>query len=203
MARICTVIAAVLFAATAWGGEQDPTTKPAKPTAPTTQPAAKQKTVNIDRLVFTVPADWEVQQPKSSMRKAQFRLPGSDAKQDAEVVVFYFGQGPRGGGGIDANIDRWCGQLAQPDGRSSKEVAKITQETFNGLKVHSLDVSGILVAPVSPGDSKKQNKPNQRMLASIVVTPEGNYFIKSVGPKSTLDAHADSYKSFIQSVMRK
>ena len=42
------------------------------------------------------------------MRKAQFEL-STDAGHTAELVFFYFG--PSGGGGVQANVDRWMKQF--------------------------------------------------------------------------------------------
>ena len=66
-------------------------------------------------LKFDVPAGWVSKTPSSSMRVAEFTLPkvASDA-EDATVTVYYFGGQ---GGSVQANIDRWIGQMAQPDGK--------------------------------------------------------------------------------------
>src|SRR5258705_6661060 len=70
-----------------------------------------------------VPSEWTEQTPSSSMRKAQYVLPKvAGDGEDGELAVFYFGMGQ--GGSVEANIERWIGQIAQPDGSSSKEKAK-------------------------------------------------------------------------------
>src|SRR5437899_6158030 len=67
------------------------------------------KTFKVSEFEFTRPAGWESVEVTSSMRKAQFKVPGPDRKQSAEVVFFYFGEG--NGGGTKANVDRWIGQF--------------------------------------------------------------------------------------------
>ena len=72
------------------------------------------------------------------MRVAQYALPhAAGDTQDAELVVYYFGGS---GGTVEANIERWVGQMQQPDGRPSSAVAKRQSRTVNGLKVTLVDV---------------------------------------------------------------
>jgi hypothetical protein len=71
-------------------------------------------------LGYTVPAGWKSIPTTSSMRTAQFALPRAAADtQDAELVVYYFGGS---GGTVEANIERWLGQMQQPDGRSARSM---------------------------------------------------------------------------------
>jgi len=46
---------------------------------------------------YTVPEGWIEEKPRSSMRKAQFKLPGKNHSLDAELAVFVF---PGSGGGV-------------------------------------------------------------------------------------------------------
>ena len=88
-------------------------------------------------LKFTAPKGWETRAPSSAMRVGEFAVPGVNGS--AELVVYYFGGT---GGSVDANIQRWLGQMQQPDGKPTSEVAKRETKTINGLDVSLLDVSG-------------------------------------------------------------
>src|SRR5678815_3542901 len=145
-------------------------------------------------LKFGAPAGWASKTPSSSMRLAEFTLPkvASDP-EDGTLTVYYFGNQ---GGSVQANIDRWIGQLAQPDGRASKDVAKTTTlESKSGLKITLLDVSGTYVAEVTPGSTEHFNKPGFRQLAAVVDTPDGPHFVKVVGPAATVAKWEDSVMS--------
>ena len=48
-------------------------------------------------ISYSVPADWKSEKPKSSMRKAQYRIPGFEGAEDAEMAVFVF---PGTGGSV-------------------------------------------------------------------------------------------------------
>ncbi|MEO7970692.1 MAG: hypothetical protein ABI698_05285, partial [bacterium] len=92
-------------------------------------------------LRYTMPEGWQVERPNSNMRIAQYKLPKAEGDSaDAELVVYYFGQGQ--GGSKQANIDRWLNQMQQADGSPSNEKAKIENITVNGLVVTTVDVLG-------------------------------------------------------------
>ena len=109
---------------------------------------------------------------------------GSGDADDAELIVYFFGQGQ--GGSVDANLERWLGQVQQPDGRPSKAVARTERLTVNGLKVTLLDVSGRYVAETAPGSGARVDRPNYRMQAAVIETPGGPYFAKLTGPAKTV-----------------
>jgi hypothetical protein len=67
-------------------------------------------------LRYQVPEGWTTEQPRSSMRQAQFSLPRAAGDgEDAEAVIFFFGRGQ--GGSVTANLERWAGQMQVADGR--------------------------------------------------------------------------------------
>ena len=149
-------------------------------------------------LTFSAPHAWKPVPTSSSMRVAQFGLPHApDDDQDAELVVYYFGGS---GGTVDANIQRWIGQMQQPDGRPSSTVAKQSKRTVNGLSVTLVDVSGTYVAEMSPGSQERHNKSDFRLRAAVVETANGPYFIKLTGPAKTVAAHEKNFEQFLDSV---
>jgi len=148
-------------------------------------------------LKYTAPAGWQARAASSSMRVAEFVLPGRDAAGNAELVLYYFGGT---GGSVDANIQRWLGQMQQPDGRATSAVAARETKTINGLKVALLDVSGTYVAEVRPGASEKHNSPGFRMRTAVVDTPRGPYFLKLVGPAATVEIWNASFNDFLSTL---
>jgi hypothetical protein len=149
-------------------------------------------------LKLDPPAGWVPRPTTSSMRVAEFALPrsGADA-EDATVTVFFFGGQ---GGNVQANIDRWIGQIAQPDGGASKGLARTTTfDATSGLKVTVVDVSGTYVAEVSPGSAEHFNKPGFRQCAAYIDTPDGPYFAKLLGPSATVAKWYDSYVAYLKS----
>jgi hypothetical protein len=148
-------------------------------------------------LKFKVPAGWVEEQRTSTMRVAQYKLPKAPGDtEDASLVLYYFGPGQ--GGSTTANIDRWTGQMKQPDGSAAKGT-KDEHLVANGLKVTTVDVSGTYVAETAPGSGTFHNKPDYRLRAAVVETPNGSYFVKLVGPEKTVTQWNDSFLSYIKS----
>jgi hypothetical protein len=150
-------------------------------------------------LKFTAPAGWTSKPPASSSRVAEFGLPRADGdKDDASLVVYFFSA--TGSGSVQANIDRWISQMAQPDGRASKDVAKTSALTVNGLKITDVDVSGTYVAEMSPGAAEHFNYPGWRLRAAVVETPGGAYYVKVTGPAATVAKWDAAYGAFLHSL---
>jgi hypothetical protein len=149
-------------------------------------------------LAFTPPAAWQPRPVASAMRVAEFIVPkAAGDPENAEVIVYYFGGS---GGSADANIDRWIGQVKQPDGSSSREKARRESQTINGLKVTMVDVSGTYVAEMRPGAAERYNKPGFRVRAAVVETPRGPYYIKITGPAPTVAAADADFRKLLASL---
>ena len=149
-------------------------------------------------LRYDPPADWIEEPAPSPMRVAQFRLPRVPGDpEDGELVLFYFGGG---GGTIEANLERWIGQMEQPDGRPSFAAASTTAFNANGLAVTLLDVPGTYVAAVRPGAAERLDKPGFRLLAAVVETPVGPWFFKLTGPARTIARWDATFGAFLRTV---
>jgi hypothetical protein len=151
-------------------------------------------------LQFKAPEGWISERPTSTMRAAQYKLPGEATGGDASLVVFFFGAGQ--GGSVQANLDRWTGQMQQPDGTPSKDKAKTEQIKVNGMNVTLLDVTGTY-NDSGMGGGSPQTVQDARMRAAVYETAKGSYFVKLTGPKQTVDRWDQSYMDFIKSAQLK
>jgi len=149
-------------------------------------------------LKFDAPAGWVSKPPASAMRIVEYTLPKATGDtEDAALAVFFFGGQ---GGSVQANLDRWIGQMTQPDGRPSSAVAKTTTfTTTSGLKVSLIDVPGTYVAEMSPGSADHFNKPGFRLRAAVIETTEGPYFVKLTGPAPTVAKWDKEFVGFVKS----
>lgn len=151
-------------------------------------------------LKLKAPDGWVSETPSSNMRVAQYKLPGEAG--DASLVVYYFGPGQ--GGSVDANLERWIGQMQQPDGGSSRAKAKTETTTVNGMNTTLLDVTGTFSAgDMTGGGGSGQAMPNARMRAAVIETPKGAYYIKLVGPEKTIEKWDAGYMAFVKSAQLK
>lgn len=150
-------------------------------------------------LRYSVPQSWERVPASSDMRAAQYRIPGASAAadDDAEVVLFYFGQGQ--GGTTEANLERWYGQFTQPDGKPSRDAARMTKRTVNGLQVTAVNLSGTYTAQMRPGEGAKP-RPDTRMLAAAIEGAHGPWFFRIVGPEATVAAAAPDFDQLLLSL---
>lgn len=153
-------------------------------------------------LRYNVPEGWQTEKPTSNMRAAQYKLPRAEGDSaDAELVLYYFGQGQ--GGSAQANIDRWLNQMQQPDGSSSKEKAKIETSTINGIPVTTVDVTGKynggMASPGAAPSATPADMSDYRMRAAIIETPKGSYFVKLTGPQKTVSRWDQAYTAYLKS----
>ncbi|MFZ0451268.1 MAG: hypothetical protein WAL98_18690 [Desulfatiglandaceae bacterium] len=147
-------------------------------------------------LSLTAPAGWISEQPSSSMRQSQYRLPGQDGAADAEVAVF-----TGIGGSAQANVERWVHQFTKSDGSPIGDSAQIKTEQVGNYKVTMVDVSGTYTAAMGPmmGGGSAETHPDYRMLAAVIETGQGAWFVKMTGPAPTVAHWKDSFDQFIES----
>jgi len=169
----------------------------AEPVAPRTLDKLADGRLQLGPFTVAAPADWTSKPVSSSMRAADFVLPGKPGA-DAELVVYYFG--PDGAGSIDDNINRWLDQFEQPGGKPSRDVAKIEKTKFGGQDATFVSVTGRFVAQAMPGATQAVDKPDQALLAAIVASPKGPYYFKLVGAKATVDGNAKAFRSMLESL---
>lgn len=164
------------------------TTEPASAPAMDTEPGLAKD------LLFQAPATWTAETPSSGMRVGQYSLPGDDGP--ASLVIYWFAGG---GGTVEANIARWVGQFQSPEGGEVEPASESTSER-DGLTFHELELYGTYVAEVRPGAPDRHNEPGWGLLAAVVVTPKGPYYVKVVGPEQTVRAHKQGLALMLESV---
>ena len=153
---------------------------------------AKTHSVKAGEINLTVPVSWQQKAATNNFRLAQFDIPkvGGDP-EDGEFVVFSFGGG---GGGVDANIQRWIGQFQSKDRKM-----KLTSGKCPHGEYVLVDISGTWMKPVGRMiDQRTVEMPNARVLGVILkVKDAGNYFLRLTGPKKTTSANADAFRAAI------
>jgi len=148
-------------------------------------------------LRFKAPSTWISEAPSSSMRLAQYRLPGLEGDpEDAELAVFYFGGQ---GGSVQANVDRWIGQFSNPDGSPVTD-PRVSQREANGIPLTIVDVHGTYHQSQGPMMAQTTAKENYRMLAAVAEGPAGPTFFKLTGPQPTVDHFEKSFDSFLNTL---
>ena len=163
-------------------------------TAPARAGAAN---VRLLDLTAPVPGAWVAQPPASTMRLAQFRVPGKSGQDDAECVVFYFGEGQ--GGSAEANIARWQGQFSTSDGKAVK--ALVRHFKVSGLPVTTAELTGTYARSLGMGPSGAP-APDQTLLASVLETPKGNLFFQLHGPRATVAVNREAFLTMLRGIKK-
>jgi hypothetical protein len=175
-----------------------PEAAPAPVPAPATAPESgsdPESAPHAPSLRFVAQPEWITEAPSSSMRKAQYRLPGTAG--EATLVVYHF---PVNAGTLEANLERWAGQFEQPDGVESQARMTREQRRVDELDVLLVDLSGTYVAETFPGSGERVREEGWRMLAAVIETPEGPYYAKLVGPADTVAEHAQRFDAFLEAL---
>lgn len=170
-------------------------------------PAAAQGVVAEDTRTFSIaggsllleaPAGWKRVQPKSGIVETEFSIPSAGELPPGRMTVM------GAGGSVQANVERWYGQFAQPDGSATKDKATTKTVKLAGSTVTLVDVSGTYKdTPGGPfAGGKTIERPDYRMLAAIVETAEaGSYFLKFYGPAATVAKEADGFRKMVEGLV--
>lgn len=154
--------------------------------------------IDLGAMTVHVPDAWEFQRPRALMRRAQFSVPGDEGS--AEAVVFFVGR--NGAGPIPANIDRWVRQFTRDDGSVVADVVP-TERKIAGFDVIDLEVAGNYSGGMTPQGLPGEPESDQRLVAAIVSTPDGPYYIKLLGPDETVSANKTAFEGMLKSMKPK
>lgn len=138
-------------------------------------------------ITFFPPSHWQ-DLGASGMRQAQYRLAPIDGDAaPGEVNVFYFG--PQSGGGVEANLQRWIGQMSLPDGGDAATQAVRSEFVADGMPGHIVSLDGSYKSgggrPMGGGG---EILPGYRLVGVVLEGPEGSLFFKLTGPVATAQA---------------
>lgn len=149
-----------------------------------------------DALAWADPVGWVPVPPSSTMRRAQYRVPGEAG--DAEFVAFYFGPGE--GGDARANVIRWADQFGQADGRSSRDVLVTERIDVGGIAVLLAEVTGIYSGGMAGIGGPSETLPGYMLLGAIAQGPDANWFFKFTGPEVTVRENREKFMAVIESL---
>lgn len=145
---------------------------------------------------WTAPAAWKTEGARP-MRAATYSIPLAAGDQGiAECVVNYFGPGQ--GGGVDANVERWKGQVLGADGKPAP--AKIDKRTIRGIPVTMIDSSGTYTGMGGPMSGGSKPVASYRLIGAIVEGRDGSVFFKLTGPAKTIAAEQKNFEQLLASI---
>lgn len=129
-------------------------------------------------LKWTAPASFEPK-PGSAMRKGSYRFKAEGGEADISITAF-----PGATGGLEANLNRWRGQVGLPPLSPAEVTAATEKFDSNGLTFTVVDYQG------SAG----------HMLGAIVPFGGSSWFFKLTGPDATVVAAKPLFLEFLRTV---
>jgi hypothetical protein len=146
--------------------------------------------VVIDGYKAQTPASWkkaEITPFYAKFRLYQFDV-GAD-KNKAEVII-----SPPFGGGVEQNIERWKKQFSGTMGKED-----LSKFDVSGVKVTYLDIAGTYNPPAFAPNAKSERKENYRQLGAIFDSANGPFFIRFIGPASTVADNKQAFDQWLKS----
>lgn len=151
---------------------------------------AEEGKLEVAGLNFKFGAPW-TEAPTTGMFRAGTLTAKVEGLEAPIEAIFYHFPGPGGGGGVQANIDRWLGQFA------SKPESKTEEIDAGGKKITLVTATGTYND--GPPMGAKTPRENYTLLAAIVPTEDSNIFIKLAGPKDAIAKVAEGFKKMAAS----
>jgi hypothetical protein len=147
--------------------------------------------VSAAGITFRLPAGWKQVPAGNPMRLAEVQVPdpSGDATKTCTVVF------SSAGGDVQANIDRWAGQVRDAAGQPAK--TDPATRTIAGLKVTTVQMTGAYANMGEPAPHA-----DWTLRGAIVEAPDGLLFIKMTGPSAPMATSADTFNSMLESLKR-
>lgn len=137
---------------------------------------------------FAAPAGWAEEAPANNMRLVQFRTPG-DAGSLCIVSAW-----PNGVGPLEANLDRWAGQVGM-ESAADLDAPERTRREVRGHTVTTIHVQGPLAAGMSGGEALDHGA----VLAAFIEAPDGPaaWTVKLQGPANEIAAEREAFDAML------
>lgn len=129
-------------------------------------------------LRWTAPAVWTAKSP-GQMRKGSYTIKGDGGEADLGITAF-----PGATGGLEANLNRWRGQVGLPPA-SPEEIVAVTEKfESNGLQFIVADYAGN----------------GTRLIGAIVPHGGNSWFFKLIGPDAVVAGQKAAFLEFLHTV---
>jgi len=145
-------------------------------------------------LRFAAPNGW-VPKPRRPMTVQVYALPKVEGElEDADLAVSHFPEMKNIP--LARQIERWCAQFEQPDGRPGVEVVR--QWTLEGGRSPTtiIDICG-RYRPGPAMGRRASPRERYRMLAAEIRTDAGPWYVKLIGPEKTVSHWKEAFLKFV------
>jgi len=153
--------------------------------------------VELGGMKSKAPAGWKEEEPTSSMRLTQFKLPKAEGDtDDAELIIFFF---KGGSGSAEDNLKRQVAKFKPLEGKDKVE-SKVDKIKVGKIEAPYQDITGNYLKksrPFDPSD-KGVEKTNYRQLYVILLTDAGDFYPTLIGPAKTVEKHKKDFEDWLK-----
>ncbi len=144
------------------------------------------------KITLEASGTWKANKPRFNIVDYEFEAPGENP-DDTPARVTVMGAG----GDVKSNIERWKGQFQDAARKlTTKELVVADQQ------VHLVDISGTYLdrpaGPMMRGSATPRE--NYRVLAAILSTTRGRYYVKMYGPRDTVEHNVKAFDALVHSL---
>jgi hypothetical protein len=129
-------------------------------------------------LQWAAPAAWTAK-PPSAMRKGSYTVKGDGGEADLSITAF-----PGATGGLEANLNRWRGQVGLPAASPAEVAAGSEKFESNGLSIVVVDYANN----------------GTRILGAVVPYGGNSWFFKMMGPDAIVAGQKAAFLEFLRTV---
>jgi len=148
----------------------------------------------VGALQVPVPAGWErMTLPPGGMRAGELKIAGEDGPGS---VVFFANIG----GDVEANLNRWAGQMKNAEGQPAKAEKKV--KTVGSLKIHTIALEGTYSGMSAMGASAPPQA-GTRFLGAVIEGASSPVQIRFTGPINTVLAAERAWDDMLAGIQAK
>jgi hypothetical protein len=133
---------------------------------------------------WTPPAGWR-RGAEKSMREITYVLGQASEGGEAECYVTLLSGS---GGGMLANVNRWCGQMGQAP-LTEEDLSKLARVPMLGAEATLLELERGASSSTAP----------EFLLGAVCLLPERSIFVKLTGPRALLERERTAFQEFCKS----
>ncbi len=137
---------------------------------------------SFEGITLTIPAGWEERPVASEFIQAEYRI--NAASGPARMTL------SSAGGGLEANLARWEGQFQPGPNDPAPERTTVTVDGTEGVLI---ELNGTFTDGFSGGGPQA----NWCMLGAVIPTGPANFFLKLTGPRETVAARRDEFRTMV------
>ena len=153
------------------------------------EPPEDERYIDFLDLRVERPASWTWSPPRSTLRLLNYVVPAEGGGEPADFAVFRFQE--NSGNTVDANINRWKGQFRSDDGGPVRPI--LSTRTIAGLPATVVEIHGEYM-----GMGAGWHRADHLFLAVILEHPDGNLFMRLLGPGSTVESHREAWTRILE-----